>query len=554
MPISFESSKPPAPDREDAPAPAAASDDTSAAPAGEAGPETPEAPREEREPAAGEAPTAAEAGPGKPARPELVVVPPMPEDAPAPPGEAEPGVPEPPSLMDSTAEDLALSGSDPPAGAIATAELQARAISTAPLTPPPVSIAAERSGADEAEQAPSGGEGEAANVKAHPSWTATRREDSVLFSMNQLRSVASSVPSPPARTALPPAAEPPAEQSPAERPSATDSEDSSSRLYDIRAIAAATIDAHPTVVDHGMEELFNMEVGGFRDPAADSPVALPAPKPQHAGGLVYAVFALAAVTLVANGVLGGALYLHIEAESARPVTVVLNADDLRSGVDPGRLAALLDPARPDAGEVPVTDPWTEAVPDDPGEPATDAGLAGSSDGGGAGSSNADERTGRRGEERDRDHAAERAPADASVEPAPVAPSPTPPPETRPRPAERTTPSPLANTLTEVLGEGDEVPAPAGEGGDANLPETLSASQVASVMSGLASRVRRCGDGTHGTITINATIAGSGRVTSSTVTGDYAGTAVGSCAARTVRGAQFPRFRQPSTSVRYPFPI
>jgi hypothetical protein len=50
-----------------------------------------------------------------------------------------------------------------------------------------------------------------------------------------------------------------------------------------------------------------------------------------------------------------------------------------------------------------------------------------------------------------------------------------------------------------------------------------------------------------------TVAGSsGRVTNAVVSGQFAGTPVGSCVARAARGARFPRFRNDTFSVSFPF--
>ena len=47
--------------------------------------------------------------------------------------------------------------------------------------------------------------------------------------------------------------------------------------------------------------------------------------------------------------------------------------------------------------------------------------------------------------------------------------------------------------------------------------------------------------------------GTGEVSWATVTGPFAGTPVGACAARVVRTATFPRFRDQSLTIRgYPF--
>ena len=89
----------------------------------------------------------------------------------------------------------------------------------------------------------------------------------------------------------------------------------------------------------------------------------------------------------------------------------------------------------------------------------------------------------------------------------------------------------------------------------DLPDHLNRAQVQGGMNRVAAAVRRCGAGQSGTVMVNVVISGStGRVTSANVTGNFAGTPVGSCAARAVRGASFPRFQQSSLSVRYPFQV
>ena len=58
---------------------------------------------------------------------------------------------------------------------------------------------------------------------------------------------------------------------------------------------------------------------------------------------------------------------------------------------------------------------------------------------------------------------------------------------------------------------------------------------------------------HGTVTVEITVAATGRVTSAVVpTGPLAGTPAGSCVVRAVRAAVFPRFRRDTFRVSYPF--
>jgi len=75
------------------------------------------------------------------------------------------------------------------------------------------------------------------------------------------------------------------------------------------------------------------------------------------------------------------------------------------------------------------------------------------------------------------------------------------------------------------------------------------------MGSVAGAVSACGNGEHGTATVAVTVSGStGRVTGANVTGQFAGTPIGSCIARAVRGASFPRFTRPTFTVNYPFRI
>jgi hypothetical protein len=71
------------------------------------------------------------------------------------------------------------------------------------------------------------------------------------------------------------------------------------------------------------------------------------------------------------------------------------------------------------------------------------------------------------------------------------------------------------------------------------------------MNAVKSAVKRCGAGQTGTVKIKARIAPDGRVDSATPVGSFAGTPQGTCAARAVRRARFPRSSK-STSVTYPF--
>lgn len=96
---------------------------------------------------------------------------------------------------------------------------------------------------------------------------------------------------------------------------------------------------------------------------------------------------------------------------------------------------------------------------------------------------------------------------------------------------------------------------ASSGAPPGAPETPSRSDVVAAMSAVQSAVAACGNGEHGTATVAVTVSGAtGRVTEANVSGQFAGTPVGSCIARAVRGATFPRFTRPTFTVNYPFRI
>ncbi|AKF09706.1 Basic proline-rich protein precursor [Sandaracinus amylolyticus] len=94
------------------------------------------------------------------------------------------------------------------------------------------------------------------------------------------------------------------------------------------------------------------------------------------------------------------------------------------------------------------------------------------------------------------------------------------------------------------------PAPAP---DVDLPEMPGRDSVVAAMERIEASVSACAQGEHGTAIVAIVVAGeSGRVTSANVSGQFAGTPVGSCVARAVRNARFDRFERATFSVSYPF--
>ncbi|MBW2460207.1 MAG: zinc-ribbon domain-containing protein [Deltaproteobacteria bacterium] len=90
-----------------------------------------------------------------------------------------------------------------------------------------------------------------------------------------------------------------------------------------------------------------------------------------------------------------------------------------------------------------------------------------------------------------------------------------------------------------------------------LPATPSRDSVRAALRSVREAAARCGarNGRHGVANTTITVRGStGRVASSRVTGQFAGTATGSCVARAVRGAHFPHFQQTTFQVSVPYRI
>ena len=87
--------------------------------------------------------------------------------------------------------------------------------------------------------------------------------------------------------------------------------------------------------------------------------------------------------------------------------------------------------------------------------------------------------------------------------------------------------------------------------EAALPAHLAREQVIASMNRVQPAVAACFGNTHGSAMANITVVGrTGRVTAAQVKGQTG--SVGSCIARAVRRANFPRFADESLTVSYPF--
>jgi flagellar hook-basal body complex protein FliE len=86
---------------------------------------------------------------------------------------------------------------------------------------------------------------------------------------------------------------------------------------------------------------------------------------------------------------------------------------------------------------------------------------------------------------------------------------------------------------------------------ANLPEKPTRDDVLSAMKSVSDAVKACGNGQSGVAFANVTVAGkTGKVSNVEVTGMTGD--VGSCIARSVRKASFPKFKADNFQVKFPF--
>jgi outer membrane biosynthesis protein TonB len=122
--------------------------------------------------------------------------------------------------------------------------------------------------------------------------------------------------------------------------------------------------------------------------------------------------------------------------------------------------------------------------------------------------------------------------------------------------EKTKPKGGSSSIDDLLdgaigGKHDAAKHEAAASAAANLPDKPSRDDVLSAMNGVKDQVKACAKGASGVAIANVTVVGkSGRVSNvevSGITGD-----VGSCVARTVRKASFPKFKADNFQVKFPF--
>jgi len=125
-------------------------------------------------------------------------------------------------------------------------------------------------------------------------------------------------------------------------------------------------------------------------------------------------------------------------------------------------------------------------------------------------------------------------------------------------ADKTPPKPsgprtIDDLLDGALSPGSSKPKPAPAPVASNLPDLPSRDDVVSAMSSVKNAVSACAQGQTGVAFVNVSVAGAtGRVTAAEVSG-ITGPA-GSCIAKAVRAASFPKFQTKVFKVKYPFKL
>jgi hypothetical protein len=103
-------------------------------------------------------------------------------------------------------------------------------------------------------------------------------------------------------------------------------------------------------------------------------------------------------------------------------------------------------------------------------------------------------------------------------------------------------------------EPESTAAQADEADDAELPSQPSRDAVQAGLENLRPALLACAEGSHAVGYASVTIASTGKVSYSVIEGPFAGTKTGSCMARALRSATFPRFEGASFKVHYPFAL
>jgi predicted Zn finger-like uncharacterized protein len=357
-------------------------------------------------------------------------------------------------------------------------------------------------------------------VSADQAMTGVRNENSVLFSLKNLQALATGSSTPAAAGA----------GGPSHRPGYAGGEGSG--LIDIRALATAT-----GVGDQGRSEtekdallsLGSAQTGAFG--ALGSPMLAPGKADDDGSKKGLAIAIVGGFALLAAAAIAIALILKPAVSTQPPVVTPIGL--------PPTAAVGLGAATPAAvGSPAATEQPKSAEPPSEGELAAQRKAASAPP-----SASTEERKGHGAATKHQSSAAEK-PSEpiAAKEPAVV--------KAVEKPKAKGGSSSIDDLLEGAIGSGAKT-APKHEAAESNLAEKPTREDVISAMNGVKDAVKACAKGAGGVAFANVTVLGkTGRVSNVEVTGITG--EVGSCVARTVRKANFPKFKADNFQVKFPF--
>jgi predicted Zn finger-like uncharacterized protein len=359
--------------------------------------------------------------------------------------------------------------------------------------------------------------------------TGQRNENSVLFSLSNLQALATGSGAAPA----------------AGRPKPGMAQGEGSGLIDIRALASATQSVADKPMSAGSREKVEDLLAVGSSNTTFSATSLAAPVATDKGDQSKTMLYVMAAAILALG--GAVTYLVMRPSAPQPIAAITQPED-NGGDDRTKVpAAAATGAAAAENQAPTEAPQAaEPSPSEPPAPSDDADKT---------ARNEDDKS-ERGAREHGDHSsrrhekAEKEKDKEKEKPEPVAAAEPPPKKTS------SGDKSLDDLLSTALGEKPKAASkPAAAAPSENLQSTPSREDVLGAMKGITSAVQACGGGQSGVAMAKVGVTGStGKVSSVDVSGQFAGSPVGSCVAKEVRKAKFPKFSQSSFSFSYPFKI
>ena len=378
--------------------------------------------------------------------------------------------------------------------------------------------------------------------------TGARNENSVLFSLNNLQALASG--GGPAKQATNQAG------GVDNRPGYANAQTEGSGLIDIRAMAAATLSSNPSPMDNRSSN----DLPQFASAPVFSPIAAPIlmpSAPSGAPGWVWPVIGLGVVTLLS--IVGLGVYMINKSNNMVAANQAMNqANAANLGNNLAASPAGNNPATAAVGTAPVAGtpaPGTTPAAVAPvavaaAEKTTDKGADRASPDKHAGKKDA------KAAKAEVKGAASASGTKSTKADSPVAAEAPPPPA-----AKKGKKDDDIDALLNGATSGDkpsratrEDRAPAGGGGDDNLPEQLDRGAIVGGMGKIKGKVGACYEQykVPGMAPVSVTIAKNGHVSNAAVGGAFAGTPTADCVSKAVKGATFPPFKGASQTINYPF--